>query len=206
MTISNVDAQEFRGFGNYSLYYGNKNFKPAGILNEVEIGVDMAYCYFLKPQLSISYFSSEIKDESKYDHENNALETLSKRAYAINSSLGVKFYPNFDYYILPQLNVARIQAFGNYNSVDYYNVSNSLAFRERTQKWQISFGLEIGREFELSESSYNSINVSLNYNRLNLGKALNRLQYDNSNYHSNNFGLGVSFYFGLKKFERRTHP
>ncbi|MCV2484693.1 hypothetical protein OD917_07140 [Flavobacterium sp. SH_e] len=205
-----VNAQAIRGFGNYSIYFNENQEK----IKEIQGGLD----YNDLPiafQISFSYFNNRNRFQENYDYDNYVLEKLTTRSSAINSAIGLKFYNVFsnneeysssglEYYIMPKLNVARINATGNFSSSNYFNPSSSFTQDISITNWQVYFGIEFGYEFFLSERSYNSIAVSVNYNRLNLGKPLSKLPYNNFDYSEHdNFGLGVYFFLDLNKFNRK---
>lgn len=202
----NVSAQELRGFGNYSMYLGTGSSES---VKEMEAGIDIGDFPSIAIQLSLSYFTLKNKEQENYDYDNYVLEKQSAKGYAVNTGLGLKLYNlflddylggEFNYFIMPKLNLARIQATENFSSSDYFNPSNSFIQKRSLPAWQVYGSVEIGYEFFLSENNSNSIVVSAIYNRLNLGKGLNKMPYNNVDYsRPDNFGLGISFYLGIKK-------
>lgn len=217
-----INAQAIRGFGSASLYSANDGFYK-DMFKQIEIGVDYDDGKdfsdddkIISPQVSVSYFSGKMKDKVNYDYENYVQEIMSKKAKAVNLGIGLKFHRLLNYlfenegngfsvYLMPKLNIARITATGYYSLDDYFEPSNSVISVERVQKWRVYGSLDAGMEFYLSESSYTSIALNLTVSRLNFGKAFNELQYDNSNYGKFNFGVGLSYYFGLKKFNKNSN-
>lgn len=202
---NNINGQEMRAFGNYSMYFGSKN---TGMVKAIEAGIDYGDFPGVAFQLSASYLTSGSKEKEYYDYENYVLEKLSMRGSAINTSLGLKVYNMFSdedvetmypYYIMPKLNVAHIRATENFRSTDYFYPENSFNQERSISNWQVYFGIEVGYEFFLSENNSNSISISLSYNRINLAKGLNKLPHDNFEYgRHDSFGLGLSFYIGVK--------
>ncbi len=202
----NVKAQEMRAFGNYSMYFGNKN---TGTIRSVEAGIDHGDFPSLAFQLSASYLNSDNKDKEHYDYDNYVLEKLSTKGSAINTSLGLKVYnvflnqyeeKTFTYYIMPKLNLARIRATENFSSTDYFYPSHSFDEERSISSWQVYFGIEIGYEIFLSENNSNSIAICASYNRINLTKGLSKISHENFQYaRHDSFGVGLSFYLGVKK-------
>ena len=215
LSCNTIIAQQLRTFGNYSIFFEDTN---KGIIRGVEAGIDYTDIEDdeersgtrIAFQLSAAYITLGNKTQENYDWDNSVTETLSTKGYAINTSLGVKIYNLFldeylgvdglDYFIMPKVNIARIAATENFTSRDEYNSFNTFDQQRNSKNWQCYFGIEIGYEFFLSENNSNSVVLTANFNGLNFSNAFKKMPYNNMDYsYGGNFGVGASFYFGIKK-------
>lgn len=206
--LSKTKAQEIRGFGNVSLYYASEDFKK-GLITDLGGGVEFGFHPLFKPEVSVSYSIIGVRDIKEYNEVENSTEIIKKNVSSFNFTIGPKIYFWFDkddddnvvysYYIVPKINMSRITANQNYSFMDHDIPLNSFDQKNRISDWQHSFGLTIGMEYPLSQDSSNSIAFSVNLTNVNMGKTLNRLPHNEIDYNTIGVGVGISYYFGIKK-------
>jgi len=207
LSLSFVNAQAIRGFGNVTAYGVSNDFKKSVIVN-LGAGAEFEFDPIFKPEIAVSYSLMGIKDQKQYDFDTNTTEINTGSAYSLNLSLGPKIYfwhgeedegelPCL-YYVTPKVNMSRIIATGNYAFIDHNNASNNFYDSRKIADWQHSFGLSVGMEFPVSET--NSIAISIDISNINFGKTLNRFPYNNVDYDTSiGVGAGLTYYFGLRK-------
>ncbi|MHC0443149.1 hypothetical protein [Flavobacterium sp. 3-210] len=206
LSFSFVNAQVIRGFGNVTAYSVSNDFKKGAIV-DVGGGAEFEFHPLFKPEVGISYSIMRLKDQEFYDFDSNTLEKTSGNVYMLNFNLGPKIYfwysgEDYDnaacwYYVVPKINMSRIVANGTYGFIDYSNPENNFSVNGKSADWQHSFGLTLGMEFPIFNSD--AIALSLNFNKISLGKTLNRLPYNNTDYSTIGVGAGISYYFGIRK-------
>ncbi len=206
LSFSAGKAQAIRGFGNVTAYSVSNDFKKGAIV-DIGGGAEFEFHPLFKPEVSLSYSLMGLNDQEFYDFDTNTLEKLSGDVYMLNFNVGPKIYfwysgETFDsaacwYYIVPKINMSRIVANGTYEFMDYNNSQNDIIKKGHSADWQHSFGLTLGMEFQISDTD--SVTLSASVNKLNLGRTLNRLPYNNIDYSTIGLGLGISYYFGIKK-------
>jgi hypothetical protein len=206
LSLSPIKAQNIRGFGNVTAFGVNNEFKKGAIV-DIGAGAEFEFHPLFKPEVGVSYSIMGLNNQEFYDFNSNTLEKLSGNAYIFNFNLGPKIYFWYSgedvdnascwYYIVPKFNMSRIVANGNYEFIDYNNPSNGITQKGRSADWQHSFGLSLGVEFQISDTD--SFTLSANVNKLNLGKTLNRLPQNNIDYSTIELGVGISYYFGIRK-------
>lgn len=203
-------AQGIRGFGDVSLYYASEDFKK-GLITNLGGGLEFEFHPLFKPEVAINYSIMGIKDIKDYNYDNT--EIIKKDVSSINFTIGPKIYfwyhendgnsVSYWYYITPKINMSRISATQNYSFIDHTNAANSFNEKYRIGDWQHSFGVSIGMEFPFFEESADAIAISVNITNINMGKTLNRLPYNEIDYSTIGFGVGISYYFGIKKANNR---
>ncbi|WP_338840022.1 hypothetical protein [Flavobacterium ginsenosidimutans] len=206
LSFSAGKAQAIRGFGNVTAYSVSNDFKKGAIVY-IGGGAEFEFHPLFKPEVSLSYSLMGLNDQEFYDFDTNTLEKLSGDVYMLNFNVGPKIYfwysgETFDsaacwYYIVPKINMSRIVANGNYQFIDYDDPQNNLIQKGHRADWQHSFGLTLGMEFPIFNSD--AIALSVTVNKTNMGKTLNRLPYNNTDYGTLLAGAGISYYFGIKK-------
>lgn len=207
--VFNCNAQRIRPFVG-SIVFLDKDFKNSLFVG-FNGGVEFNMVSFFKPELEISCFLGAIEDVEIQDNTGNISEIFLRNAYALNFSVTPKIdlgssstnseVAMVHFQILPKYTISKNEGRGNYTIINQNNPSKSLVEREVVTEWQHSIGIGIGLHFPVSHKNHNSISLNLYYNGIDLGDALNKLNH-RGNYEFNTknvMGLGMNYFFGLKK-------
>jgi opacity protein-like surface antigen len=202
----NVDAQRVRAFSGIGVYF-DSDFINSSFL-EIKLGAEFKITSFLKPEIEVNYQVGALEDVLIRDNQDNLTNLYVKKVSAINYSFCPKIcFGDSDnqkgsghFLILPRYSISKIEARGNYTTINQANLSKSIEESEIITKWQHSLGIGIGIDTGVSHN-YDTLSLNLYYNGIDMGNALNSLKHNGTTKFSTNnvVGFGINYYFSFKK-------
>jgi hypothetical protein len=198
-------AQKVRPFLGVSGYI-DSDFSQSGFA-DLKAGAEYNATYYLKPEIEISYMFGVLEKLTDRDDAGLILSEYSKKVSAVNFSicpkiiLGNKDEDGTSGYlqILPKYTYSKIEANGYRLSRNPNDVSKPIEERENKPDSRHSLGIGVGYVFDLSDENPDSIALNIYFNNIDLGNALNSLKQDRRYKTNDVIGLGVNYYFSLKK-------
>lgn len=201
-----TNAQRVRTFTGLGAYLDN-DFKNSTFL-EAKIGTEFKITYFLKPEIEINYQVGALHDIEIHDSQGNLSNFFVKKVSAVNYGFCPKLSIGDSdnekgtghFLILPKYTISKIEARGNYTTINQSNLSKSIEEKEIITKWEHSFGIGIGIDVGVS-NNYDTLALNLYYNGIDMGSALNSLKHNGTIKFStkNVIGFGINYYFSFKK-------
>lgn len=201
----NINAQRVRAFSGVGAYLDN-DFANSTFL-EAKLGVEFKITSFLKPEIEVNYLVGGLEDVIIRDNQGNVsnlyVRTVSSLNYTLSPKICIGDSDNQagsgHFLILPRYSVSRIEARGNYTTINQANLSKSIEEREIITEWQHSLGIGVGIDFGISRN-YDALSLILYYNGIDMGNALNSLKHSGGKFSTNNvIGFGINYYFSFKK-------
>ena len=201
-----TNAQRVRAFTGLGVCLDN-DFNNSTFL-EAKIGTEFKITSFLKPEIEINYQIGALQDVEIRDSQGNLSNFFVKKVSSINygfcSKISIGDSDNEKgtghFLILPRYSISKIEAAGNYTTINQSNLSKSIEEKEIITKWEHSLGIGIGIDVGVS-NNYDILALNLYYNGIDMGNALNSLKHNGTAKFStkNVIGFGINYYFSFKK-------
>lgn len=198
-----MNAQVVRPYIGVATFF-HTDFSSSVFLN-LKTGGEFRLNKYLKPELEFSGMIGALEDFTKRDENNTIIEEYTRSVTSVNFSICPKIIlgnsNELDSYfvILPKFSISNIEAHGNLTT--YNNSGVSITNRKKIVKdWSQSFGFGIGYNFNLSDNNPDSLCIILDLQGVELGEAINKINESESRVNTKwTFGLGLNYYFNLKR-------
>lgn len=203
LSFINVTGQIVRPYLGFATYL-HTDFSNSVFLS-LKSGGEFSLNRYLKPEMEISGIVGALEDYIKRNENNRITEEYTRSVTSINFSISPKIILgnskelNSYFVILPKYSISNIEAHGNLST---YNNAGTLIANQRkiVKEWSQSFGLGIGYNFDLSDNNPDSLCIILDLQGVELGDAINRISENKNRITTKwTFGLGLNYYFNLKK-------
>ncbi|WP_432223111.1 hypothetical protein ACRASX_16330 (plasmid) [Flavobacterium sp. TMP13] len=190
-------------------YAGITTYLHSDFSNSVFLGLNSGCEFKIINHLSIDIEISGIVgalQDFNHKNENNVIyEEFTSSVTAINYSICPKINlgnvngSNSYFVLLPKFSISNIEA--HRTRTTYKDINTVLKTDTKISKvWDNSIGVGIGYNFNLSDVSPDSICIILQLQGVELGKALNDVRTSKNRISTKwTFGLGINYYFNLKK-------
>ncbi|OXA93386.1 hypothetical protein [Flavobacterium hercynium] len=201
---ASLNAQ-VRGSANLGVYR-HTDFQNSGYI-QGGLGLDVKVFKFLKPDFNVTYYYGKLEDHNTVNASGIVTSTSNIDASALNFGFSPKICLNSSedgagdaiLQILPMYNISRIEAHGNYATINPNNQNQILTTNKTATEWQHSIGIGAGVDIMLSDVTYDSLAINLYYTGVDMGKAMNNVSKSENRYDSRTLGLGLNYYLGFKK-------
>jgi len=203
--LSSSLSAQVRGSANF-VVYRHTDFQNSGYI-QGGLGLDVKVFKFLRPEFNVSYYYGKLEDHDKLNASGIVISTSNIDASALNFGFTPKICLSCSddsagealLQILPMYNISRIEAHGNYATINPNNQNQILKENKIATEWQHSIGIGAGVDIMLSDVTYDSLAINLYYTGVNMGKAMNNVVKTERRYDSRTLGLGLNYYLGFRK-------
>ncbi|WP_123955267.1 hypothetical protein [Flavobacterium cheongpyeongense] len=197
-------AQKIRPFVGVSAYI-HTDFDKS-VIGDLKAGAEYRALYYLMPEIEINFMYGVLQNVTNRNDIGLVISEYSRKASVINYSFSPKIIlgnknPDGSGYIqiLPKYTYSDIYAKGTTFKRNPANLSQPLEEKEKASSSQHSFGIGIGYVTALSDNGSQSLALNIYLNNVDLGKALNKLKHDKTFNTETVIGIGLNYYFSLKK-------
>lgn len=198
----NLHAQRIRSFVGVG-FYKHTDFNNS-IFGSVNTGLEYKVINNFRPEIEIGFMYGTPETLTNYTQMGLAESVFERTTSAINYSFCPKIYfgdqetSDMGVFIRPRYTYSRV--FGNTELTkrNPSDLSKPINEKKRASIWDQSFDIGIGVSINFSEKYYHSADIILYYNNINLGDALNTIDFSRTVNTNNTLGIGLIVYFGGK--------
>lgn len=206
MISLSINAQWVRGFVGGAVYL-DKDFTNSTFIGG-EGGAEFRISHLFKPEIGVSFLAGALEDAITRNDQGIITNTYRRTVSAFDYSFCPKIVLGSadnevgvgHFQIAPKYFISKIEARGNFSTINQSNPSKSISEKEKVVEWQHSLGIGIGIDFAVSHKNYDSLSLNLYYQGIDLGNTLTSLKHSESKFSTKDvLGFGINYYFSFKK-------
>ena len=198
-----MQGQRIRPFVGIN-FYRETNFNNS-IIGSLNTGIEIRVFNFFRPQFEVDLMYGKPEPSETFNDSFVVQNVTYRKVSAINYSFCPKInIGNSDdssdgmLIILPRYTCSQVMG----STESYTRSSNqqtpAMAINKSTTTLVHSIGIGIGFLFDITNTHNHAMAITLNYNGVNLGSALKKLDDSSTINTSGAFGIGLNIYFGGK--------